>query len=116
MGAFFALGAILNFFEKPGWGITEFFSVGILMGVLPVAGGVYLIRNVQEQLLNEATRQVETALLTVLRRNNRITARDLALEAAISLSEAQDFLRKYQQQGLLNVDANEDGVIVYSGN
>jgi hypothetical protein len=82
--------------------------------VLAVPGGM-LVRSIRKRQQREHQEALEQRILrAAAAQNYRITAAEVAMQADLSLEEAQGYLERLARKGEIGVEVGENGVLVYN--
>jgi len=93
---------------------TSDFLLGVLFGILPLAGGVLLYRRVRRTVAGRQEDEREAAVLRVVRqRKGTVTAVDVAADCGMSMEHAQETLDGLQRHGFCEMDVSDVGTVVY---
>jgi predicted transcriptional regulator len=88
--------------------------LAILLGVIPLIGGVILYRRVRRTVARRQQEEREAAVLRVARdRQGVVTPVDVAADCGLSLEHAQEILDELHRRGFNEMDVSDTGVVVY---
>ena len=86
----------------------------LLIGVLPLVGGVRLYQHVRANAAARQADEWERAVLQVAKRHHgMVTAMDVASNSALTLEQAKDTLDQLNLKGFNEMDVSESGTIIY---
>lgn len=88
--------------------------VGIIMSLVSAGGGVMLMRNTQLASKKRKLQDVENMVLRIATANQGIlTVPLLAMHANIPIKDAEKMLNTMQEQGLAQIQVDDNGTIFY---
>ncbi len=88
--------------------------LAFLLGILPLAAGVYLFWRVRRAVVRRQWEETEGAVLKVARaRQGAVSAVDVAADCGMSLEQAEEILDRLQRRGFSEMDVLDSGVVVY---
>ena len=89
-------------------------TLTILLGVVPLIGGVLLYRRVRGAVLRRQTEERESALLQVVRQHEGVVSPlDIAADCGMSLEEAEEALKALHLRGFAEMDVTDAGTVIY---
>ena len=89
-------------------------TLTILLGVVPLVGGVLLYRRVRRAVARRQTAEKESAVLQVVRQHEGVVSPvDVAADCGMSLEEAEEILKRLQLRGFAEMDVTDTGTIIY---
>lgn len=120
-GAFLTLGGIMNFAEDTEESMIGWIALILLMGVGPLALGVWLIKkssqmkkeyiseseNMTEQMMERKVLQIAADL------GGKVTPSEIALKTHITLDKANGLLINMQEAGYAELEITQSGAIIY---
>jgi hypothetical protein len=108
-------GALIGVLEgDSGYTPTTNLVLSVLLGVIPLAGGVLLFSGVRRNVARRRAEAEEAAVLRVARgRGGVVSAVDVAADCGIGLDEAQTILDRLHLRGHAEMDVAPTGTVVY---
>jgi len=89
-------------------------TLTILLGVVPLVGGVLLYRRVRGFVVRRQTAERESAVLQVVRQHEGVVSPvDVAADCGMSLEEAEEILKGLQLRGFAEMDVTDTGIIIF---
>jgi len=108
-------GVLIQFLEGTSkYSLVTDVLLSILLGVLPLVGGVILYRRVRRTVARRQREEREAAVLRVARdRGGVVSPVDVAADCGLSLEHAQEILDELHRRGFNEMDVSDTGVVVY---
>jgi len=89
-------------------------TLSILLGVVPLIGGVVLYRRVRGAVLRRQAEERESAILQVVRQHEGVVSPlDIAADCGMSLEEAEESLKALHLRGFAEMDVTDTGTVIY---
>ncbi len=116
VGNFLLFGGLVNYFDgKETFG--GFLAFGFFIGVLPIAGGAWLIYAAKKNSAQRKLKNSEQEILKLaMKSNGRLTAAQVATFTSLSLEDADNKLKELQERGIFILKITEEGEIIYKLN
>lgn len=88
--------------------------LSFLLGVLPLAIGVFLFRSIRRAVARREREGTEGAVLKAARaRQGVVSTVDVAGDCGMSLDQAQEILDRLHLRGFSEMDVSDAGTVVY---
>jgi hypothetical protein len=89
-------------------------TLTILLGVVPLVGGIRLYRRVRRTVVQRQTGERESAVLQVVRQHEGVVSPvDVAADCGMSLEQAEETLKGLQLRGFAEMDVTDTGTVIY---
>jgi hypothetical protein len=89
-------------------------TLSILLGVVPLVGGVLLYRRVRGAVARRQIDEREAAVLQVARQHEGvINPLDVAADCGMSLEQAEETLNGLHLRGFAEMDVTDTGTVIY---
>jgi hypothetical protein len=113
-GVIIIAGALITIFEGKDSNILVSLVLMSFFGIVPVLGGVYLIKKVFKNKKDASNEDLESKVLLLAKNNNGIvTPTELAIFAGITLENSKKELDSLQIKGYARIEVNDDGIVYY---
>jgi hypothetical protein len=89
-------------------------TLTILLGVVPLVGGIRLYRRVRGTVVRRQTGERESAVLQVVRQHEGVVSPvDVAADCGMSLEQAEEILKGLHLRGFAEMDVTDTGIVIY---
>jgi hypothetical protein len=89
-------------------------TLTILLGVVPLVGGILLYRRVRGAVVRRRTEERESAVLQVARQHEGVVSPlDVAADCGMSLEQAEEILHQLHLRGFAEMDLTDTGTVIY---
>jgi hypothetical protein len=114
-GLVMLIGVLIQLVEGTSkYSVVTDVLLSVLLGVVPLVGGVVLYRRVRRAVARRVREEREAAVLRVARdRQGVVSPVDVAADCGLSLEHAQEILDELHRRGFNEMDVSDTGVVVY---
>jgi len=89
-------------------------TLTILLGIVPLVGGVHLYRRVRGTVARRQNDERESAVLQVVRQHEGVVSPvDVAADCGMSLEQAEETLNQLHLRGFAEMDVTDTGIVIY---
>ena len=89
-------------------------TLTILLGIVPLVGGIRQYRRVRRNVVQRQTGARESAVLQVVRQHEGVVSPvDIAADCGMSLEQAEEILKGLHLRGFAEMDVTDTGTVIY---
>ncbi len=89
-------------------------TLTILLGFVPLVGGIRLYRRARRNVVQRLTGARESAVLQVVRQHEGVVSPvDVAADCGMSLEQAEEILKGLHLRGFAEMDVTDTGTVIY---